>query len=256
MNSLPEQAQRYWQYEYDVSARYMIPLLEQWDISPPGKSVLDVGCGEGGGLCSFHDIGAHCAGFDLEPGRVEVARAMAQGRSIEFTVGDLYGEALPFLGRQYDIVVLHDVFEHLEEKERMIEVLKNFLAPEGVLLITFPPYFSAFGAHQQLCSSRIVRIPFFHFLPFGVSHILPRLKGEQPATVKEVQKLTRWKMGMRKFEHLARCGGLRLLHRRAYLISPNHIRFGLRPIPAGVIADLPLLREVACTGVVYLLARA
>jgi len=256
MTEIPEQARKYWRYEYDVSTRYMIPLLKEWGILLPGKSVLDVGCGEGGGVCSLHDAGAHCVGFDIERGRIEVAIGLRGERQISFAVGDLYGEQLPFQGHTYDIVVLHDVFEHLEEKERMIQILQHFMQPHGSMLITFPPYFSAFGAHQQLCSTPIVRLPFFHFIPFGISHLLPALKNELPVTVAEVQKLSRWKMGMRKFERVVQEGGLQIVRKRAYLIGPNHVRFGLRPVPAGILARIPLLGEVVCNGVVYLLTRA
>ena len=74
--------------------------------------------------------------------------------------------------------------------------------------------------------------------------------------VAEVQKLARLKMGMKQFERIARDRGLRIERRRAYLISPNHIRFGLRPFAAGPLARVPVIREFACTGVVYLLSKA
>ncbi len=85
--------------------------------------------------------------------------------------------------------------------------------------------------------------------------ILPRLAGEAPHVVAEVRKLARLKMGMRQFERIAAAGGLRIEGRRAYLISPNHIRFGLRPVSAGPLARMPVIREALCTGVIYLLAK-
>jgi hypothetical protein len=42
-------------------------------------------------------------------------------------------------------------------------------------------------------------------------------------------------------------------HEQAYIISPNHIRFGLRPMPAGPAARIPVLSEIICTGVAYFL---
>ena len=131
---------KYWQYEYDVSARYIVPLLKAWGRPLAGASVLDVGCGEGGGLCALHDSGGLCAGFDIEHSRVATALALQGERSITFTSGDLYAESVPFSDRRFDLVTLHDVFEHLDHKPAMIERLKNYLKPEGRLLITFPPY--------------------------------------------------------------------------------------------------------------------
>jgi len=257
-NTRPEingHSRRYWKYEYDVAAEYMIPLLEQWGFSPRGKTMIDVGCGEGGGVCAMHDSGMECVGFDVEENRVKMAKLLVDDRDIQWDIGDLYVNDIPFSDRQYDLVVLHDVFEHLRQKGEVLERLKRYMKPDGRLMITFPPYYSAYGAHQQLLNTAWAKIPFFHLIPFAITWILPRLKGESPAFVEEIRKLGELKMGMRKFEHLAPAASLNIIGKQAYLISPNHIRFGLKPIPAGPIADIPILAEFICTGVVYLLAK-
>jgi len=248
--------QRYWQYEYDVATKYMIPLLEQWGIALSGANVLDVGCGEGGGLCAMHDAGADCAGFDIDKPRVDAATLLKGERKIPLTTGNLYEATLPFHDRQFDIVILHDVFEHLDRKDEVLQKLFGYMKPDGRLLITFPPYYSAYGAHQQLLRAPFMKIPFFHLIPFSLSLILPRVKGEEPYFVEEVQKLGRLKMGMRKFERIIARGGMDIVGKQAYVIGPNHIRFGLKPIPAGPIANVPVISEIVCTGVVYLLSRA
>ncbi len=248
--------ERYWQYEYDVSAKYMVPLLEQWGTMVKGASVLDVGCGEGGGLCAVHDAGADCVGFDIDAPRVEAAKLLMGGRKIPLTTGNLYETSLPFPGRQFDIVILHDVFEHLEQKDVVLQKLMEYMKPKGRMLITFPPYYSAYGAHQQLLRAPFLKLPFFHLIPFSLTLILPHVKGEAPYFVEEVQKLGRLKMGMRKFEKIVARGKMDVAGKQAYIIGPNHIRFGLKPIAAGPIANVPVIGEVVCTGVVYLLAKA
>jgi SAM-dependent methyltransferase len=247
--------QKYWQYEYDVSAHYMVPLLEGWGTLLKGAELIDVGCGEAGGLCAMHDAGATCVGFDIDAPRVESAKQLKGDRAIPLTTGNLYNDSLPFDDRRFDIVVLHDVFEHLDHKERVLQKLGSYLKPDGKLLITFPPYYSAYGAHQQLLRAPFLKIPFFHLLPLALSFVLPRVKGEEPYFVEEVRKLGRLKMGMKKFEALIHKGGWSVAGKQAYIIGPNHIRFGLKPIPAGPIATIPVLNEIACTGVVYLLSR-
>jgi SAM-dependent methyltransferase len=250
-----EHTQTYWRYQYDVSANSIAPLLQRWGLVLEGASVIDVGCGEGGGLCALHDRGAHCVGFDVDEPRIHAAMQMRGDRRVEFATGNLYQDPLPFGGTERDLVVLHDVFEHLDRKPEMIEKLKRLMKPAGRLLITFPPYYSAYGAHQQHLRSSVARIPFFHLLPFSVSFLVPRLRREAPEIVEEVQKLGRLRMGMRKFEGIAAAGGLRIEQKEAYLISPNHIRFGLKPIPAGPVSRLPVISELFCTGVVYFLSK-
>ncbi len=254
---MEDQTRKYWQYEYDVSAKYMIPLLEHWGASVKGATVIDVGCGEGGGLCAMLDAGAKsCCGFDIEVGRVEAAKLLKGEREMFLSIGDLYGEKLPYTENQYDIVVLHDVFEHLDNKDTLIKKLAAYAKPNGRIMITFPPYYSAYGAHQQLLNNHWAKLPFFHLLPFALSRILPRLKGEYPHIIEEIQKLGRLKMGMKRFEAIVERNGLKVAGKQAYLVSPNHIRFGLKPIPAGTVAEIPILGEVACTGVVYVLSKA
>jgi hypothetical protein len=63
------------------------------------------------------------------------------------------------------------------------------------------------------------------------------------------------KMGIAKFEEYVRESGLKILKKKLYLISPNHIRFGLTPVSAGVVGEIPLLQELLVSGVVYLLQK-
>lgn len=256
MNEISAHTRSYWEYEYQVSSRYMAPLLREWGSPPDGATVLDVGCAEAGGLCALHDAGAACAGFDVDEDRVRAAAVLRGDRAIELRTGDMYADGTPFAGRQFDLVVLHDVFEHLDRKHAMMVKLSGYMKPDGRMLITFPPYYSAYGAHQQHLRAPFARLPFFHMIPFAISALIPRLRNESPAIVAEVQKLGRLRMGMARFEAIAASAGLRVVQKRAYLISPNHIRFGLKPIAAGPVARLPLIAEVACTGVVYLLSKS
>jgi 2-polyprenyl-3-methyl-5-hydroxy-6-metoxy-1,4-benzoquinol methylase len=253
---MEEITKKYWQYEYDVAAKYMIPLLEEWGAPIKGASVIDVGCGEGGGLCAMFDAGAaSCCGFDIEVGRVDAAKKLKGERTLYLTMGNLYEQKLPYTENQYDIVVLHDVFEHLDEKDAVIRKLAAYAKSSGKIMITFPPYYSAYGAHQQLLNNHWAKIPFFHMMPFALSQILPRLPAEYPHIIEEIQKLGRLKMGMKKFEMIATQNGLTIAGKQAYIISPNHIRFGLKPIPAGKVAEIPILGEVVCTGVAYVLSK-
>ena len=100
---ISKHTQRYWQYEYDVAAKYMVPLLEEWGIVPSGMTMIDVGCGEGGGVCAMHDAGMQCVGFDIEEHRVTMAKLLQGERAIGWSLGDLYADSLPFTDRTYDV---------------------------------------------------------------------------------------------------------------------------------------------------------
>ncbi|MFN0157261.1 MAG: class I SAM-dependent methyltransferase [Bacteroidota bacterium] len=254
MTTISEHTTKYWQYQYDVAKDYMLPLLQGWGVQLQGADLLDVGCGTGGGTCATCDAGALCVGFDINERLIDEALVLQNNRTIHFESGNMYEQVVPFGGRKFDLVVLHDVFEHLDDKDATMQKLASYLKPTGKILITFPPYFSAYGAHQQLLRAPFARLPFFHLLPFAISTVLPRLKGEHPYFVEEVTKLGRLKMGMKEFERIAARNHLTIDGKQAYLIGPNHIRFGLKPIAAGPVAEIPLLGELLSSGVVYLLS--
>jgi SAM-dependent methyltransferase len=245
----------YWQYEYDITARYLIPLLQKWGVPMAGVSLLDVGCGDGGNMCALIDAGLRCKGFDLDLRRVELAEHMKGNRLCEFKTGDLASGTRPYENERFDLIFLHDVFEHLEEKEEMLDVLGRYLIPGGQIIITFPPYYSAYGAHQQLLTSWLGRIPFVHLIPGMCSTIFPGLKGEASIFTAEIQKLAGLKMGISCFENIVERAGLFIRARQFYLTSPNHIRFGIRPTHAGILGKIPIVREIAVSGVVYLISK-
>ncbi len=253
MSEVNEGGIKYWQYEYDVMAKYLIPLLKAWGVKLEGSSVLDMGCGDAGGISAMADAGMICKGFDQQEWYIGVGRHMMGDRKIELCVGDIYADPRPFAGQRFDLVVLHDVFEHIERKAEVLEILKSYLAIGGKVMMTFPPYYSTFGAHQQFLKSRFGRMPFFHLFPGGLSIILPRLQREEKHLVDEIQKLSRLKMGIRKFEALANGAGYGVVAQKFYIVGPNHIRFGLTPLSGDFLAGVPFFRELLVSGVVYLL---
>lgn len=249
-----EHDKKYWQYEYDVVSKYLIPLLKKWGISGNGYKLLDVGCGDGGGVAAFYDAGFICKGFDIELRRVQLANYLKGNRNFEMLVGDIYQENFPYSKEKFDLIVLHDVIEHLENKKQILIKLKNCLNESGNILVTFPPYYSAYGAHQQLLKSKLLKIPFIHIFPFYKS-LLKLFRSENPTFILEITKLMKMKMGIRQFNNILKNCDLETVKSRKYIIGPNHIRFGLKPINAGIIGNIPILNELIINGVVYLIKK-
>jgi SAM-dependent methyltransferase len=108
---------------------------------PPGYRVLEVGCGNGNVL---RMLGTACpqgmvVGLELWFDGLR----HAQNRSAAFLVqGDVRN--CPF-GKQFDVVGLFDVLEHVPEDEETLASLWQLLVPGGRLLLTVP-------AHQFLWS--------------------------------------------------------------------------------------------------------
>ncbi len=80
-----------------------------------GRSILDVGCGDGFFMNYYWDA-AHprtLFGVDAAYQALEVADAHRAARPICFAAGDAYG--LPFCDNSFDLVVLQSILHHLDD---------------------------------------------------------------------------------------------------------------------------------------------
>jgi SAM-dependent methyltransferase len=103
-------------------------------VTPTGR-VLDVGCGAGPGLRYFAARGAQAIGVDLvHYPLVETRRlAPAAGRA----QGDV-GRNLPFADRSFDLLLLSELIEHIEDERPLLAECYRVLRQDGALVITTP----------------------------------------------------------------------------------------------------------------------
>ena len=257
------QKRRYWEYQYRLMREYLVPLLEGWGVSLQGARVVDLGCAEAGGLVALAEAGAQVCGLELRASRAELARRLAQERGVELRVlvGDLLSEDdIAQLGGPFDLVLLRDVIEHVPEKEKALRNVRRLLSgsPVGKALVTFPPYYSPFGGHQQMLASPFRLLPYWHFLPrpfFAPLAWFLRRFDRQPYILTEMELFRKEKLSLRRFEKLAARAGFAVAGRQFYISRPSHkLRYGWPVIPAGKIGLIPILREFVVSGATYLLA--
>ena len=101
------------------------------------RSVLDVGCGEGGLGAAFrrHNPRARLLGIEIDLRAAERAAPHYD----DMVVADVEQEPLPFdLPDGLDCVVYGDVLEHLTDPWRVLARHSEALTPRGVLLICVP----------------------------------------------------------------------------------------------------------------------
>ena len=110
-------------------------------FSPGGMRMLDVGCGDAGVPIAFAEAGAEAHGIEPFNPSVERGRVRAEEHSVAVDLRQGVGEALPFPDATFDLVVLDNVLEHVESRERTLDEITRVLRPGGVLyLVTPKPY--------------------------------------------------------------------------------------------------------------------
>ena len=259
----PDWTAYYWTYQYVLAAAYLVPCLRAWGVWREGMRILDVGCGDAGATCALADAGARVDGLDLEPRRLATARerAAARGLDLNLRVADITDpDTLQEFEGPYDLVLYRDVLEHVPDVDAAFEQSLARLDAQGGIVVIYPPYWSAFGGHQQTLrlARRIplARLPFVHWLGLRAWGALARLGGtgeEEWTDVEIVQRASLTIGGLR-----ARAGhhGLDVLRTRRYLLRPTYrLRYGTPVIGAGWLGRVPGLREVLVTGSWELLGR-
>ena len=109
-------------------------LMERYVRRAAGKvvRVADVGCGCGRSLEEL-PRGFEGVGADASPLAVDFCRQ----RGVEAHYGRLPDE-IGLAEASFDVVVMADVIEHIEEDRRAVEAAAGLLAPGGVMIVTVP----------------------------------------------------------------------------------------------------------------------
>ena len=248
---------RYFDIQLMNAEKYVIPFIEEKSAVSPGMRVLEIGCGEGGVLKAFINKGCEGVGVELDEPRIADAKKflpedIAAGR-LKFVVKDIYkADPEKDLGGRFDIIVLKDVIEHIHDQARLIGWMKNFLKPGGIVFFGFPPWYMPFGGHQQMCHSRISKLPYLHLLPGGLYRWILRKKKEPVDDLLEIRETG---ISIERFEKICKKEGYQLLDRRHYFLNPIYEwKFGWKPRKQSVIIKaIPFIRNFFTTCVYYII---
>jgi SAM-dependent methyltransferase len=66
---------------------------------------------------------------------------------IEVAPGSLPDD-LPYADRKFDVICLFDVLEHVDREQEALSILRERLAPQGLVIITVPAYQWLYSSHD------------------------------------------------------------------------------------------------------------
>lgn len=249
---------RYFTELADTTRRYILPFIADHRPIRESMRILEIGCGAGGNLLPFREAGCTVHGIDLAASKAASAQRLLDPEGTEASVEISCGNFLtmPFPVEKYDLILIHDVIEHIGDKAAFMQRLQAFLAPRGTVYFAFPAWQMPFGGHQQICRSRVLsRLPFIHLLPAQLYRALLKSFGERRETVEELLDIRRCRTSIERFHRLVRDHGYRIVREQLYFINPHYqAKFGLRPrrLP-GWIAAIPGVRNFCTTSCFCLL---
>lgn len=98
----------------------------------PGELILDIGCGSGLSLLEARALGAEVRGVEANPN----VRRIADDLGLKAHIGGLLDEL--FAGKQFDLVVLNQVIEHMPNPGFTLDRLRSRLKRGGRVVLVFP----------------------------------------------------------------------------------------------------------------------
>ena len=175
--------------ENDAYAQAKYDITMRWLGRPaPGTRLLNIGCGGGLFTRLATDAGFAVEACEPDPAAHAIATRNAPP-GVHVHLGGLF-EA-PFApGAQ--LIVMHDVLEHIDDDARAVRTLRGLLSPNGRLILSVPALPVLFGLHDELLghhrryhrrsltqvtapSFRIERLRYFGFTMIPITLLLSRL---------------------------------------------------------------------------------
>ena len=245
-------AEKHFYEQQEFSKSYLMPYLRRHIPDFENAEILEIGCGEAGFLDILHQSGVSATGIEIEAGRIKTA--LDKNPNLKIILGDITDPAVvKQMGRQFDLIIMRDVIEHIKDRDTMFANLRKLLKPEGYLYITFPPRFSGFAGHQQNGKSILRYLPYLHLLPVPLIRLLAKSFREREEVIYQV--IINYQIGLtiRRFTQLYRLYGFTPVIRELFIFRPIYqIRFKVTPRR---IPNIPGLREFIAFGSEYLLRK-
>jgi SAM-dependent methyltransferase len=261
MHERHKDRKRYFDEQTFTTRKYVIPFIAAHLPIDADVRVLEIGCGEGGNMQAFLELGCQSTGVDLNKKQIQRAeeylRPYIEKRQAQVLAKDIYKVDLDKIGR-FDLIIMRDVIEHIFDQEKFMDFLPQLLKPGGRVFFGFPPWYMPFGGHQQICRNKFLSVlPYFHLLPAGFYKFLLQSFKESPGITNELINIKKTGISIERFKRILRNENYQIDQERFYLINPNYeIKFGLRPRRQLPILDkIPFIRNFYTTCAYYLVSK-
>lgn len=120
--------------------KHVLSLLDL----PQRPRILDAGCGTGRNLSLLSEFG-EVVGLEFDENALEMARS----RQVCQVYKGSLPEEIPFLTEAFDLILLLDVLEHIDNDLSCLVILKSLLSANGYLVLTVPAFPFLWSKHDE-----------------------------------------------------------------------------------------------------------
>lgn len=253
----------YFEQQYMNTQKYIVTFIDEVFKLNSGMEVLEIGCGEGGVLKAFVDIGMTGVGVDLHTYKFDLAvqfleEYIKEGR-ISLINKDIYSpELFDQFKKRFDLIILKDTLEHIFDQERLIGYLRGFLNDKGMIFLAFPPWFMPFGGHQQMCNNKfLANLPYYHLLPSFIYKALLETFNEDSGLIEDLLNIKKTQISLQRYKKILTKKGFKTVREQLYFINPNYeIKFNIRSRKLNkVIGRMPYFRDFVTTTIYSLIQK-
>jgi 2-polyprenyl-3-methyl-5-hydroxy-6-metoxy-1,4-benzoquinol methylase len=153
----------------EIKYQYGLDLIEQ--LNPPAKAkIMDLGCGAGVMLKMADRNGwERCVGVDVNE---RYAGIYKETKGVQFIQGRFESLDPSKLGRDYDVISMWSVLEHLYDLKSIVDTLKGMLKKNGLLFILVPNAASLATRLMREMSPTFNWKHVSHFTPKSLKHLM------------------------------------------------------------------------------------
>jgi len=164
---------------------------------------------------------------------------------------DIYDTVNP---AQFDIIITRDVIEHIPNQELFMKRCRDFMKPDGLYFIGFPPWYNPFGGHQQLLKHKLFsKLPYFHIIPRPLYKGLLKMIGESDVQIDGMLEIYDTRITIDRLNRILKSNKYSILKKTDWFVNPNYeTKFGLKPRKQlAIISALPFVRNFLTTASYY-----
>jgi ubiquinone/menaquinone biosynthesis C-methylase UbiE len=113
------------------------------------KTVLDIGCGNGGKAAFYASYAKKVYGCDIDKEGLRRAKEFSRLKKVKNKTKFIYADSpnLPFKSESFDVIIMNDVMEHFDEPLKTLMEAKRVLKEDGLICISFATWLSPSGSH-------------------------------------------------------------------------------------------------------------